>query len=411
MATAHSALLSRVLDYWAMRYRSLSTMIREQSWPNGGLLWRGAGRNVRRHCETLSVLLGMLAILIATETACTGGAAKGAQADATPSVPVKIQVAQSISLNDTTEYVATLKSRDSAVIMPQVEGQITDIPVHSGDHVSPGTVLMQIDPTKQQATVNSQEHSRAAQEANLAWAKQQYDRVSALATAGVVSKQDLDQAKSNLDNAQAQLRSLDAQLQEQQVQLHYYRVTAPANGIVGDIPVRVGDRVTTSTMLTTVDKPGNLEAYVYVPVERSAQLRQDMPVQIVDGTGKVIADSRISFVSPQVDNTTQTVLIKARIANNEDKLRNLQFIRARVVWGTHQGPVVPVLAVTRIGGQYFAFVAEEQNGRLVAHQKPLKVGDMVGNDYVVLEGIKPGDKVIVSGTQFLIDGAPVTPQG
>jgi len=350
-------------------------------------------------------------ILAAIGTACTGSSAKGAQSEDIPSVPVKIEVARSVPLNDTTEYVATLKSRDSAIIMPQVEGQITDIPVHSGDHVSPGAVLMQIDPSKQKATVNSQEQSRAAQEANLAWAKQQYDRVSALAAAGVVSKQDLDQAKSNLDNAQAQLRSLDAQLQEQQVQLHYYRVTAPAAGIVGDIPVRVGDRVTTTTMLTTVDKPGSLEAYVYIPVERSTQLKMNMPVQIVDGVGKVMADSRISFVSPQVDNTTQTVLIKARIANNEDKLRNLQFIRARVVWGTHQGPVVPVLAVSRIGGQYFAFVAEDQNGKLVAHQKPLRVGDMVGNDYVVLDGIKPGDKVIVSGTQFLVDGAPVTPQG
>jgi len=137
----------------------------------------------------------------------------------------------------------------------------------------------------------------------------------------------------------------------------------------------------------------------------------DMPVQIVDSQGNVIADSRISFISPQVDNTTQTVLIKARIANNEDRLRNLQFIRARLVWGTHDGPVVPIVAVSRIGGQYFAFVAEDQNGKLVAHQKPLRVGEMTGNDYVVLEGIKPGDKVIVSGTQYLVDGAPVTPQG
>ncbi len=135
-----------------------------------------------------------------------------------------------------------------------------------------------------------------------------------------------------------------------------------------------------------------------------------MPVQIVDGTGNVLADSRISFLSPQVDNTTQTVLVKARIANNEDRLRNLQFIRARVIWGMRQGPVVPVLAVSRIGGQYFVFVAEDQNGKLVAHQKPLRVGEMVGNDYVVLEGIKPGDKVIVSGTQFLVDGAPVMPK-
>lgn len=327
-----------------------------------------------------------------------------------PAIPVKVEVARLVPVNETTEYVATLKSRDAAVIMPQVEGQITDIYVHSGDHVSRDTVLMQVDPTKQQATVNSQEQSRAAQEANLAWAKQQYARISALAAAGVVSKQDLDQAKSNLDNAQAQLHSMDAQVQEQQVQLHYYRVTAATSGIVGDIPVRVGDRVTNTTVLTTVDQPGSLEAYVYVPVERSSQLKINMPVQIVDSAGNPVADSRISFISPEVDNTTQTVLVKARIANNEDQLRHLQFIRARVIWGTHQGPVVPVLAVSRIGGQYFVFVAEDQNGKLVAHQKPLRIGDMVGNDYVVLDGIKPGDKVIVSGMQFLVDGAPVTPQ-
>jgi len=70
-----------------------------------------------------------------------------------------------------------------------------------------------------------------------------------------------------------------------------------------------------------------------------------------------------------------------------------------------------VLAVSRVGGQYFAFVAEDQNGKLVAHQKPLHLGQMSGNDYVVLEGIKPGDKIIVSGTQFLVDGSPVVPQG
>ena len=125
----------------------------------------------------------------------------------------------------------------------------------------------------------------------------------------------------------------------------------------------------------------------------------------------MLADSRVTFVSPQVDSTTQTVLVKATIANNNDKLRNAQFIRARIIWGAQEHPVVPVLAVSRIGGQYFVFVAEPQGGKTVAHQKPLRVGEMTGNDYVVLDGIKPGDKVIVSGTQFLIDGSPVLPQG
>jgi RND family efflux transporter MFP subunit len=352
----------------------------------------------------------LLALLGAMGAACSKSGATGDQPQGVPTIPVKIEVARSVAVGDTTDYVATLKSRDAAILMPQVEGQVTGIDVRSGDHVKRGAALMQIDPLKQQATVTSQEQSRAAAKANLDWAKQQYDRTSALAAAGVVAKQDLDQAKATLDNAEAQLSSLDAQLQEQQVQLHYYRVTAPADGIVGDIPVRVGDRVTTSTMLTTIDKPGSLEAYVYVPVERSSQLKTGMPVQILDAAGNVVADSRISFISPEVDNTTQTVLIKAQIANHEDQLRHLQFIRARVVWGKRDGPVVPILAVSRLGGQYFAFVAEDQGGKLVAHQKPLQIGDIVGNDYVVLQGLKAGDKVIVSGTQFLVDGAPVAPQ-
>lgn len=354
--------------------------------------------------------LALLALLVALGTACSKPSAQADQPQGMPSIPVKIEVAHSVPVSDTTDYVATLKSRDAAILMPQVEGQITAIAVRSGDRVKRGAVLIDIDPLKQQATVTSQEQSRAAAQANLAWAKQQYDRISALAAAGVVAKQDLDQAKSSLDNAQAQLSALDAQVQEQQVQLHYYHVSVPADGIVGDIPVRVGDRVTTSTVLTTIDKPGSLEAYVYIPVERSSRLKAGMPVEIMDGAGNVVADSRISFISPEVDNTTQTVLIKAQIANHEEQLRHLQFIRARVVWGTREGLVVPILAVSRLGGQYFVFVAEDQGGKLVAHQKPLRIGDMVGNNYVVLEGMKPGDKVIVSGTQYLVDGAPVAPQ-
>ncbi len=342
---------------------------------------------------------------------CARGGGKNAQAQGPPpAMPVKIAVARAMPVSSSTEYVATLKSRNSAVIMPEVEGRITKIFVHSGEHVSAGKRLMQIDPAKQEATVSTQEHSKAAQLANLQYAKEQYQRTNSLYSAGVVSKQDLDQAKSALDAAQAQWDSLDAQLQQQQVQLRYYSVVAPSSGIVGDVPVRVGDRVTSATTLTTVDQPGSLEAYIYVPIERSTDLKKNMPVQIVDSQGNVMADSRVTFISPEVDNTTQTVLVKAQIANTNEKLRTAQFIRARVVWGSRPEPVVPILAVSRIGGNYFAFVAEDQNGKLVAHQKPLKVGDMVGNDYAVLEGIKPGDKVIVSGTQFLVDGAPVIPQ-
>ena len=350
--------------------------------------------------------------IIAAALGCSSKAAPSPQGGGMPAMPVKVMDAKAVPVNDASEYVAMVRSRDSAVIMPQVEGQVTQIFVHSGDRVKEGTPLIEIDPLKQQATVKGLESSRAAQQAQLNWAKQQYDRTVALSSAGVVSKQDLDQAKATFDAAQAQMNSLDAQVREQQVQLRYYNVVAPRAGIVGDIPIRVGDRVTTATQLTTVDQPGSLEAYVNVPVERSSQLKMNLPVQVLDSNGKVLADSRISFISPQVDNTTQTVLVKARIANPNDALRHSQFIRARVVWGTHENPTVPILAVSRLAGQYFAFVAEPQaGGSFAAKQRPLTIGQTVGNDYEVRSGIRPGDKVIVSGTQFLMDGAPVVPQG
>jgi RND family efflux transporter MFP subunit len=357
-----------------------------------------------------SLLAAVLAAGAST-VGCSSNAAQNPQAAGPGAMPVKVLQAQAIPVSDASEYVATLKSRDSAVIMPQVEGQITKILVHSGERVEAGSPMLEIDPLKQQATVKSQESARAAQQATLVWAKQQYERTQGLSTAGVVSKQDLDQAKSNLDAAQAQMESLDAQVNEQQVQLHYYKVVALRSGIVGDVPVHVGDRVTTATQLTTIDQPGSLEVYVYVPIEHSSQLKMNIPVQVLDGEGKVLADSRITFISPQVDNTTQTVLVKARIANGNDALRQSQFIRARVVWGMHKNPQVPILAVSRLGGQYFAFVAEPQTGgSFLARQRPLTIGQTVGNDYEVSDGIKSGDKVIISGTQFLRDGVPVIPQ-
>jgi RND family efflux transporter MFP subunit len=295
--------------------------------------------------------------------------------------------------------------------MPQVEGQITRIFVRSGQHVSAGTPIMQIDPAKQQATVKSQEDTRAAKQANLEYARQQYERLERLHATGIASKQDLDQAKSALETAQAELQALDAQVREQQVQLLYHSVVAPTDGIVGDVPVRVGDRVTVSTLLTTLDTPGSLEAYVSVPVERAPLVHLGAPVQILDSEGHGLGASRVSFVSPRVDDETQTVLVKAAIENADRALRTAQFIRARIIWGQRQAPLVPVLAVSRISGQYFVFVAEDEKGSLVARQRQLHVGEIVGNDYVVLDGVKPGDRVIVSGNQFLADGVPVSPQG
>jgi RND family efflux transporter MFP subunit len=322
-------------------------------------------------------------------------------------MPVQVAVAESRPIADTTEYLSILKSRHSATINPQVEGQITTIFVKSGDRVTAGTALLQIDPLKQEATVNSQEAARAAQEANVRYAKVSLERAQKLIDAGVISKQEFDNAQTNYDAAVAQLKSLEHQVQTQQVELHYYRVSAPMDGVVGDIPVRVGDRVTVSTLLTTVNEPGALEAYIYVPASRAHELRLGLPVKLVDENAVALAETRLTFVSPQVDPETQTVLAKAAIGKSKVNFRIAQQVRAQITWGIRDGVVMPILAVQRINGQFFAFVAAKEAKGTIARQRVLTLGEVIGNDYAVLDGIHPGDHLILSGLQFLQDGVAV----
>jgi RND family efflux transporter MFP subunit len=321
-------------------------------------------------------------------------------------VPVGVQVVAPHAVDRSSEFVATVRSRRSSEIRPQVEGIITRIFVRSGARVAAGTPLMQIDPAKQQATVASDAASRVAQEAAVRWAHQEHDRQQKLFQQGLTSRQALDQTAAALDTAQASLNALKAREQESEVTLEYYRVSAPTAGFIGDIPVRVGDRVTDSTVLTTIDENAGLEAYIYVPIERAVDLRVGLLVSLVDDRGTVLADSAVTFVSPQVDNRTQQILVKAPVPPGRS-FRNDQFVRARVIWNQESAVTIPVLAVSRVNGQYYAFVAEAGQKGTVARQRPLKLGDLVGNEYIVLDGLKPGERVVISGIQKLADGVPV----
>lgn len=337
---------------------------------------------------------------------CGGKAADG-QVGGPQAMPVQVLVVPSREITNSTEYLSILKSRHSAIINPQVEGYVTKISVKSGDRVVEGTPLLQVDPLKQQATVQSQEMELSAQEADVRLAKITMERNQKLVADKVISQAEFDNAQMTYEHAVARLRSLEHQVQLEKVQLHYYEVKAPMAGIVGDIPVRVGDRVAVSTLLTTVDEPGALEAYIYVPASRAGGLRVGLPVKLLDEKGAVLVDTRITFISPQADQETQTILAKAAVPNAKASLRIAQQVRAQVDWGTQQGPVVPVLAVQRINGEFFAFIAVNEGKGPVARQHLVRLGEVTGNDYAVLEGVKAGDHLIISGTQFLQDGAPV----
>jgi len=326
-------------------------------------------------------------------------------------MPVQTQTIAAAAVPQYDEYVSTIKSRRSATINPQVDGNLVKINVRSGERVRAGQVLMEIDPAKQEATVDS---SRSTEQQKLAvyeYNKIEVERQRKLFEQGVTSRDAFDQAEQAYKNSQADYESSKATTVSQRKQLGYYRIAAPFDGIVGDVPVHLGDYVSATTMLTTVDENRDLEAYIYIPTERLAKLRKGLPVVILDNQENELQRTAIDFVSPQVDNGLQGILAKAPVKADLAKVRNLQQIKARVIWTTEAIPVVPVIAVTRLGGQTFVYVATNQDGKYFARQRPITVGDTVGNDYAVLSGLKNGDKVIVSGTQFLMDGAPVAPLG
>lgn len=349
-------------------------------------------------------------ILAGLFLAACGGAPQGpgGPGGGMPPMAVEIVTLAPKPVEQTTEFVATLKSRRSSTIQPQVEGFITRIAVRSGERVSQGAVLFEVDSAPQQAVLASQQSMRAARAAEVEYARQQAARTRKLFEAGAASQRDAEEADTALRTSEAQLKASEEQVSQQRAELGYYKVTAPASGVVGDVPVRVGDRVTKSTMLTTIDENDALEVYVSVPVSQAGELKVGLPVRIMED-GKVIATNNITFVSPNVDDATQTILAKATLVEGRGRFRADQFIRVRIVWSAEPGLTVPVTAVMRVNGQYFAFVAEKGDQGLVAKQHAVQLGDIIGNDYVVREGLKAGEQLIVGGLQKIGDGAPVSP--
>jgi RND family efflux transporter MFP subunit len=380
-----------------------------------------------------------------------GAALNNAQS---PGVRVKITPVQVGIIEESSDFIANLESRRSVRLQPRIEGQVTQIFVRSGDKVAQGTPIVQVDPKRQQAavsglnagdqparaqlqnakaTLKSLQADRLSKVADVQLNQQNYNRYASLATQGAVSRQTRDEYANRLSIAKSQLAAIDSQIQAQQatvsqtektlqqaqantqqevVELQYYKIAAPFAGTVGDIPVKVGDFVNTSTQLATITQNQPLEVNISVPLEIGSQLRKGLPVEVMDAQGQPLGKSQVFFISPNVSNGTQSIQIKALLNNQQGKLRAEQLVRARVIWNRKRGVLIPTTAVSRVAGETFAYVAQtentpEGNSQLVARQKPVKLGNIQGNNYQVLEGLQPTDNIIVSGLLNLRDGVPV----
>jgi RND family efflux transporter MFP subunit len=355
--------------------------------------------------------VGAACALVALATVACGGAPApaGPPGGGAPAMPVEIVTLAPKPVERIAEFVGTIKSRRSTTIQPQAEGFLVRILVTSGARVQTGTPLFEIDAPAERAALAGLQSTRVARQADAEFARQQADRAKSLLAVGAMSQQEYEQASTAQRTAEAQLQAAEEQIRQQQAQLAYFRVVAPAPGVVGDVPVRVGDRVTRSTVLTTLDDNSSLELYVNVPVQEAANLRMGLPVRLVSATGDTLATEAVNYVSAAVDDATQTVLVKTPVRAPAGQFRTEQTVRAVVVFSEEPGLTVPVTAATRINGRYFVFLAEAgEGGATVARQKPIGVGRVVGNEYVVTDGLEAGNRLIVGGIQKIGDGSPVT---
>lgn len=396
----------------------------------------------------------------------------------TPPTPVPLANPKTAPISDSSDYAASLDSRQSVTLQPRVSGQVAAIYVKAGDRVTAGQPLLQIGAAEQRAqlasrtaaaqtadadiasaqadvtnandTLRSLEAERTAAVANVQLNQQEYNRYLDLTNQGASSRQILDQRLNALRTAQADLRKTEADIQAQrsvinrtrtivtkneraleqsqanisegQAQLQNYTVTAPFTGTIGDVPIKVGDGVSPTTQLMNVTQNQQLEVQIQVELKRSSDLRVGLPVKLLDDQNREVQTGRISFVAPNVQADSQSVQAKATFTNSGN-LRASQFVRARVIWSTSPGLLVPTSAISRLGGRNFLFVAapfkaskceasaqgaaQVEPDQLVAAQKPIKLGKIVGNDQEVLEGVSASDQIVTSGILQLQNCAPI----
>jgi RND family efflux transporter MFP subunit len=210
--------------------------------------------------------------------------------------------------------------------------------------------------------------------------------------------------------AERQIQYFIANTREQQARLQYYTITAPFDGIVGNIPVKEGNFVNPETNLAKLTQNDALEVNISIPASRSRDIRIGTTIELINAQKQVVGTSRVFFISPNVANNTQSILIKARLDNTRRQLRADEFVRARVIWEQKPGLRIPSIAISRIAGQSFVFVAEQSKTGLIARQRSVRLGNIEGNNYQVLEGLKLGERIAVSGLLQLSDGAAIAPE-
>jgi len=340
---------------------------------------------------------------------------------APPPLPLTVEVAPVIQ-KDTpiySEWVATLDGYVNAQIQPHVAGYIIKQSYKEGSVVRKGDVLFEIDPRPFKAALEQAKAQLAQTEAQLGKAKLDVERDTPLAQARAIAQSQLDTEVQAKLGAQAQVEAAKANVAQAELNVEWTRVTSLVTGIAGSAQVQIGNLVGPNSILTSVSQVDPIKAYFTVseqeftdfhrrfPTETTVEeQRRRIPLHLILTDGSEYEQTgRIYFADREINPATGAIRIAGIFSNPTNLLRPGGYGRIRASVRMHNGALlVPQKAVNELQGSYQVAVVGD-DGKVSV--RPVKVGERVGDMWIITEGLKAGEQVVVEGLMKVRDGAPV----
>ena len=373
----------------------------------------------RRFCRTAAVLT-----LLAGLTLLSGCEKKE---EAAKPGPPEVSVVEPLQQDvpDFEEYVAQLNGPVNAEITPKVQGYLLRQNYQNGFFVRQGELLFELDPRQYQAAEDQSKADVAVAEANLSRVQADVARDTPLAAQSAIPQKQLDNDVAEQQSWEAQLKAKKAALANAELNLGWTKVYSPIDGIAGVSNAQVGDLVGTATKMTTVSQVNPIWAYFNVSESRFLEFAPTV-TRII--TGKISAaqsgasgieyiqandqpfpsKGTIIYVNRQVGTSTGTIQLAAQFANPDSVLRPGGFGRVRIQNGVTKGALlIPQPAVMQVQSMYQVLVVTPQNKAVF---RPVKVGQRVGTNWIITEGLQPGEKVVVDGILKIQQFAALDPE-
>lgn len=316
------------------------------------------------------------------------------------------------------EWVGVLDGLVNATIRPQVSGYLIRQNYKEGEAVQKGQVLFEIDPRPFLAALNKAKAQLSQQMARHETSKANLARIRPLAEKNAVSQKDLDDAVGVELSARAAVEAAQAAVEEAQLNLGFTKITSPIDGIAGIAKTQLGNLVGPSSQeeLTSVSTLDPIKAYINISEREylnaaaaGSKKVEELPLELILADGSVYPhEGHLAIMDRQIDPTTGTMKIGALFPNKENRLRPGQYGRVRATVRIQQGALlVPQRAVTEIQGKYMVAVVGADNKVDV---RPVQVGPRIDSDWIIEQGLKPGEQIVLEGTQKARTGTTVTPK-